>query len=97
MYIALSKYTKSKNITLIKLVEIKDFTFNLISKFWNESCLLTPPPLSSKPFALMQSNASTSEILAYWFERSQILIDTEKYFNFVQKNIKKEIDLIFFN
>ncbi|GES76163.1 hypothetical protein GLOIN_2v1792321 [Rhizophagus clarus] len=37
------KYTKPKNITSIKPVEIKDFMPSLISKFWNESHPLTPP------------------------------------------------------
>ncbi|CAG8729261.1 16390_t:CDS:1, partial [Funneliformis mosseae] len=69
-YTAPRKYTKPKNITSIKLVEIKDFTSSLISKFWNVSHSLTPP-LPLKPFVLMQSNASAPEISAHRFERSQ--------------------------
>ena len=42
-YTAPSKYTKPKNIMSIKPVETKDSTPSLISKFWNESCSLTPP------------------------------------------------------
>ncbi|GBB90620.1 hypothetical protein RclHR1_17610009 [Rhizophagus clarus] len=42
-YTAPSKYTKPRNITSIKPVEIKDFTPSLISKFWNESRSLIPP------------------------------------------------------
>ncbi len=61
---------------------------------------LTPPPLSLKPVALMsgferytmQHSASVSEISAYRFERSQVLIDAKAYFDSVW-----EIDLISFN
>ena len=61
---------------------------------------LTPPPLPPKPVALMsgferytmQRSTSVPEISAYRFERSQVLIDAEAYFNSVQK-----IDLISFN
>ncbi|GES95128.1 hypothetical protein GLOIN_2v1792321 [Rhizophagus clarus] len=91
------KYTKPKNITSIKPVEIKDFMLSLISKFWNESCSLTPPLLPLKPFALMQCSASAPKISAYRFERSQVLIDAGKYFDSVRKNAKKEIDLISLN
>jgi hypothetical protein len=61
---------------------------------------LTPPPLPPKPVALMNGfkrytmrcSASAPEISAYRFERSQVLIDTEAYFDSV-----REIDLISFN
>jgi len=61
---------------------------------------LTPPPLPPKPVALMSGferytmrrSASAPEISAYRFERSQVLIDAEAYFDSV-----REIDLISFN
>jgi hypothetical protein len=84
-YTAPSKYTKPKNITPIKPVKTKDYTPSLISKFWNESCSLTPPPLPPKPVALMQCSASAPKIPAYRFERSRVLIDAKKYFNSLQK------------
>ncbi|CAB4393492.1 unnamed protein product [Rhizophagus irregularis] len=61
---------------------------------------LTSPPLPPKPVALMSGferytmrrSASAPEISAYRFERSQVLIDAEAYFDSV-----REIDLISFN
>ncbi|GET00278.1 hypothetical protein GLOIN_2v1814165 [Rhizophagus clarus] len=64
---------------------------------------LTPPPLPPKPIALMNGferytmrrSASALEISAYRFERSQVLIDAEEYFNSVRNNA--EINLISFD
>ncbi|CAG8732442.1 2905_t:CDS:1, partial [Funneliformis caledonium] len=52
---------------------------------------LIPPPLSPKPIALingfkrytMRRSTSAPEISAYRFERNQVLIDAEEYFNSV--------------
>ncbi|CAB4397712.1 unnamed protein product [Rhizophagus irregularis] len=66
---------------------------------------LTPPPLPPKPIALMsgferyamQRSVSVPEIPAYRFEKSQVLIDAEEYFNSIRNNARKETDLISFN
>jgi hypothetical protein len=64
---------------------------------------LIPPPLPLKPIALMNGferytmrrSASAPEISAYRFERSQVLINAEEYFNSVRNNA--EINLISFD
>ena len=72
---------------------------------WMDKPRSLTSPLPPKPVALMGSlerypmrrSASAPEISAYRFEKSRILIDVEKYFNSVQNNARKEIDLISFN
>ena len=95
-------YNQQKNINtfltpsfLKKPVQYQRY-YSQRESWMDKSRSLTPPPLPPKPFALMSGfkrytmrrNASMPEISAYRFERNQVLIDAEAYFDSVQ-----EIDL----